>query len=99
VNRKWHLREPLPYSLLLLTADPAGYGDDRFALMTPRRVALMTLGLLVIIIGFVLMAHSDGRLDRLAAVLVVVGFALLLFTTARPGQAALARYWSRYERK
>jgi hypothetical protein len=99
VNRKWHLREPLPYSLLLLTTDPAGYGDDRFALMTPRRVALMTLGLLVIIIGFVLMAHSDGRLDRLAAVLVVVGFALLLFTTARPGQAALARYWSRYERK
>jgi hypothetical protein len=46
------------------------------------------------------MAHSDGRFDRLAAVLViVVGFALLLFTTARPGQAALARYWSRYERK
>jgi hypothetical protein len=100
VNRKWHLREPLPYSLLLLTTDPAGCNsDDRFALMTPRRVALMTLGLLVIIIGFVLMAHSDGRLDRLAAVLVVVGFALLLFTTARPGQAALARYWSRYERK
>jgi hypothetical protein len=99
VNRKWQVREPPPYSLLLLTADRAGYGDDRFALMTPRRVALMTLGLLVIIIGFVLMAHSDGRLDRLAAVLVVVGFALLLFTTARPGQAALARYWSRYERK
>ncbi|MCS6563856.1 hypothetical protein NYS48_00870 [Curtobacterium flaccumfaciens pv. flaccumfaciens] len=83
----------------MLTTDPAGYGDDRFALMTPRRVALMTLGPLVIIIGFVLMAHSDGRLDRLAAVLVVVGFALLLFTTARPGQAALVRYWSRYERK
>ncbi|PZE72223.1 hypothetical protein DEJ12_00760 [Curtobacterium sp. MCLR17_059] len=83
----------------MLTTNPAGYGDDMFALMTPRRVALMTLGLLVIIIGFVLMAHSDGRLDRLAAVLVVVGFALLLFTTARPGQAALARYWSRYERK
>ena len=100
MNRKWQVCEPPPYSLLLLTTDPAGYGDDRFALMTPRRVALMTLGLLVIIIGFVLMAHSDGRLDRLAAVLVVdVGFALLLFTTARPGQAALARYWSRYERK
>ena len=68
--------------------------------MTPRRVALMTLGLLVIIIGFVLMAHSDGRLDRLVAVLVIfVGFALVVFTTARPGQAALARYWSKYEKK
>jgi len=99
VNRKWQVREPPPYSLLLLTTDASGYGDDGFALVTPRRVVLMTLGLLVIIIGFVLMAHSDGRLDRLAAVLVVVGFALLLFTTARPGQAALARYWSRYERK
>ncbi|PZF40511.1 MULTISPECIES: hypothetical protein [unclassified Curtobacterium] len=100
MNRKWHLREPLPYSLLLLTTDASGYGDDGFALVTPRRVVLMTLGLLVIIIGFVLMAHSAGRFDRLAAILVIfVGFALLLFTTARPGQAALARSWSRYERK
>ncbi|PZE60217.1 hypothetical protein [Curtobacterium sp. MCLR17_058] len=60
----------------------------------------MTLGALVIIIGFVLMAHSDGRLDRLVAFLVIfAGFALVVFTTARPGQAALARYWSKYEKK
>ncbi|WIB34051.1 hypothetical protein [Curtobacterium sp. MCSS17_005] len=68
--------------------------------MTPRRVVLVTLGALVIIIGFVLMAHSDGRLDRLMAFLVIfAGFALVVFTTARPGQAALARYWSKYEKK
>ncbi|WIE82839.1 hypothetical protein [Curtobacterium sp. MCPF17_021] len=68
--------------------------------MTPRRVVLVTLGALVVIIGFVLIAHSDGRLDRLVAVLVIfVGFALVVFTTARPGQAALARYWSKYEKK
>ena len=68
--------------------------------MTPRRVVLVTLGALVVIIGFVLMAHSDGRLDRLVAVIVIfVGFALVVFTTARPGQAALARYWSKYEKK
>ncbi|WP_146248657.1 hypothetical protein [Curtobacterium sp. MCLR17_044] len=68
--------------------------------MTPRRVVLVTLGALVIIIGFVLMAHSDGRLDRLVAFLVIfAGFALVVFTTARPGQAALARYWSKYEKK
>ncbi|PZF09865.1 hypothetical protein DEI98_10940 [Curtobacterium sp. MCLR17_034] len=60
----------------------------------------MTLGALVIIIGFVLMAHSDSRLDRLVAFLVIfAGFALVVFTTARPGQAALARYWSKYEKK
>lgn len=68
--------------------------------MTPRRLVLVTLGALVIIIGFVLMAHSDGRLDRLVAFLVIfIGFALVVFTTARPGQAALARYWSKYEKK
>lgn len=68
--------------------------------MTPRRVVLVGLGALVVIVGFVLMAHSDGRLDRLVAVLVIfVGFALVMFTTARPGQAALARYWNKYEKK
>lgn len=29
MNRKWHLREPLPYSLLLLTADPAGHNAKK----------------------------------------------------------------------
>ncbi|TCU50162.1 hypothetical protein [Curtobacterium sp. 458] len=68
--------------------------------MTPRRVVLVTLGALVVVIGFVLMAHSDGRLDRLVAFLVIfIGFALVVFTTARPGQAALARYWRKYEKK
>jgi cell division protein FtsW (lipid II flippase) len=67
--------------------------------MTPRRVVLATLGALVII-GFVLMAHSDGRLDRLVAFLVIfIGFALVVFTTARPSQAALARYWRKDEKK
>lgn len=68
--------------------------------MAARRVVLVTLGVLVIVAGFVLMAFSDGRLDRLVAFLVIfVGFALVVFTTARPGQAALARYWSKYENK
>ncbi|MCA5922529.1 hypothetical protein [Curtobacterium oceanosedimentum] len=67
--------------------------------MTPRRVVLVTLGALVVIIGFVVMAHSDSRLDRLVAFLVIfAGWALVMFTTARPGQAALARYWSKYEK-
>ncbi|WIE69537.1 hypothetical protein [Curtobacterium sp. MCLR17_054] len=68
--------------------------------MTPRRVVLATLGALVIVIGFVLMAHSDGTLDLVVAVLVIfIGFAVVLFTTARPGQAALARYWEKFEKK
>ncbi|PZE66156.1 MULTISPECIES: hypothetical protein [unclassified Curtobacterium] len=68
--------------------------------MTPRRVVLATLGALVIVIGFVLMAHSDGTLDLLVAFLVIfTGFAVVLFTTARPGQAALARYWEKFENK
>ena len=68
--------------------------------MTPRRVVLATLGALVIVIGFVLMAHSDGTLDLLVAFLVTfTGFAVVLFTTARPGQAALARYWEKFEKK
>jgi len=68
--------------------------------MTPRRVVLATLGALVIVIGFVLMAHSNGTLDLLVAFLVIfIGFAVVLFTTARPGQAALARYWEKFENK
>ncbi|WP_416264684.1 hypothetical protein ACNANV_05980 [Curtobacterium flaccumfaciens pv. flaccumfaciens] len=68
--------------------------------MTPRRVVLATLGALVIVIGFVLMAHSDGTLDLLVAFLVIfIGSAVVLFTTARPGQAALARYWEKFEKK
>ncbi|OIH95841.1 hypothetical protein BIU97_13485 [Curtobacterium sp. MCBA15_009] len=76
------------------------HGDGGFARMTPRRVVLVTLGALVIVVGFVVMAHSGGRLDRLAAFLVVfIGFALVVSTTARPSRAALARYWSTYEKK
>ncbi|WP_284756702.1 hypothetical protein [Curtobacterium sp. ME-Dv--P-122a] len=46
------------------------------------------------------MAHSDGTLDLLVAFLVIfIGFAVVLFTTARPGQAALARYWEKFEKK
>jgi len=68
--------------------------------MTPRRVVLATLGALVIVIGFVLRAHSDGTLDLLVAFLVIfIGSAVVLFTTAQPGQAALARYWEKFEKK
>ncbi|WP_439693814.1 hypothetical protein ACRQ4B_06190 [Curtobacterium sp. SP.BCo] len=52
------------------------------------------------IIGFMWMARSDGRLDRLVAFLVVfIGFALVVFATARPGQAALTRYWNEEEKQ
>ncbi|MFZ7086571.1 hypothetical protein [Curtobacterium sp. RRHDQ10] len=68
--------------------------------MTTRRVLLVTLGGVLIVVGFVLMATSDGRLDRLMAVLVLFGgVALVLFPTARPSREALLRYWRDYENK
>ena len=68
--------------------------------MTLRRVLLVTLGALLIVAGFVLTATSDGKLDRLVAVLVVFsGVALVLVSTARPGREALVRYWRKYEKK
>ncbi len=68
--------------------------------MTVRRVVLVILGVLVMIVGFVLMAFSGGRFDRLVAFLVIfAGFAVVMFTTARPGQAALSRYWNKSEKK
>lgn len=68
--------------------------------MTVRRVVLVILGVLVMIVGFVLMALSDGRFDRLVAFLVIfAGFAVVVFTTGRPGRAALSRYWNEFEKK
>ncbi|WIB65798.1 hypothetical protein [Curtobacterium sp. MCBD17_040] len=68
--------------------------------MTTRRVLLAALGGVLIVAGFVLMATSDGRLDRLVAVLVLFGgAALVAFPTSRPSREALARYWRRYEKK
>ncbi|SOC86928.1 hypothetical protein SAMN05660766_0592 [Curtobacterium sp. 314Chir4.1] len=68
--------------------------------MTVRRGVLVIPGVLVMIAGFVLMAFSDGRFDRLVAFSVIfAGFAVVVFTTARPGQAALSRYWNKFEKK
>lgn len=71
-----------------------------FAEVTTRRILLTVLGCLLVVTGFVLMAHSDGKLDRLVAVLVLFGgAAFFLFATSRPSREALARYWQKYEKK
>ncbi|MDM7893043.1 hypothetical protein [Curtobacterium caseinilyticum] len=68
--------------------------------MTTQRVLLAALGGALIVAGFVLMATSDGRLDRLVAVLVLFcGVALVAFSTSRPSRDALARYWHRHDKK
>ncbi len=66
--------------------------------MSARRIVLVALGALVVIVGFVVMAHSGGRLDRLVAFLVIfTGFAVVVLTTAGPSRAALARSWDEDE--
>lgn len=79
---------------------PGRFTRRSFAAMTTRRVLLAALGGVLIVAGFVLMATSDGRPDRLLAVLVLFGgLALVLFPTARPSREALSCYWRRYEKK